>query len=462
MSRIYVNVGAAGTLQVPSTGANTQNNTKFDSNHVIGVEAAVTAVMAVAVLFFVTLRFLKRLDGKFGLKKIGFGLMVLMMATCGLVFGLLKLTESRVQPVVADAPSDTLSITTEDIDINIMLDDQPVYEVVANTVRVNTPTDIGYTLSAYVENPRLVAESGAGAIEMAGGISGETTVLAENTWGISLVEPESQEMATWQGLPTTRETALVLKETDNATLAGDETTFYYGAHVTPELPVGVYEGGVINYFAVAKVVPEPKVTFLKTGRLINSLLNDYFWDAREIRRVETLPAEEELGGGKIELITISTPESEHPVYLVYDDRLYPKNDIVYYTEADVIYLNEDSSGMFEDLRTLRNISELSSWNTSMVKNMSWMFAHTSLFDLDALMRWDTSNVTNMSSMFSDVPLRFVNGIMSWNVSNVINMRYMFEGVYMLDAYMLDFWRLNRNVDMTGAFDCDDPPSWYDP
>ncbi|MBR2796014.1 BspA family leucine-rich repeat surface protein [Candidatus Saccharibacteria bacterium] len=265
MSRIYVNVGAAGTLQVPSTGANTQNYTKNKADVTLGLEAMLAVSITLMALFFLAGRFLKRQNTKmfFKKRKMAFGLMALALISGGVVFTALNYTEGSVQPAIAHGDENALNITTEDTNITINLEDGPVYAVAPNTVKVNASTNNGYTLSVYTENSKLVADNG-GVIESVDDSSG-LVVLGENTWGISLAEPEGHEAATWQALPASQDAALIIKNTANATAANDETTIYYGVHVTPDLPEGVYESGVINYVAVANAATHFTIVFDANG-----------------------------------------------------------------------------------------------------------------------------------------------------------------------------------------------------
>ena len=68
--------------------------------------------------------------------------------------------------------------------------------------------------------------------------------------------------------------------------------------------------------------------------------------------------------------------------------------------------------------------DISSWDTSNVTNMEWMFSTTSSFNQD-IGDWDTSKVTNMSSMFNNA-LSFNQDIGNWDVSSVTNMGGMFN------------------------------------
>eukprot|EP00978_Attheya_sp_CCMP212_P039146 scaffold201029_cov63-Attheya_sp.AAC.1 len=65
------------------------------------------------------------------------------------------------------------------------------------------------------------------------------------------------------------------------------------------------------------------------------------------------------------------------------------------------------------------IENISSWNTSNVRSMEYMFRGARSFNQD-IGSWNTSNVTHMWSMFQDAR-SFNQDISSWNVSNVTNM-----------------------------------------
>ena len=77
--------------------------------------------------------------------------------------------------------------------------------------------------------------------------------------------------------------------------------------------------------------------------------------------------------------------------------------------------------MFQLARTLTDLSALSSWDTSSVTNMSYMFyTARALTDLSALSSWDTSSVTNMSYMFQYASaLTDASAIDDWDIRAVI-------------------------------------------
>ena len=130
--------------------------------------------------------------------------------------------------------------------------------------------------------------------------------------------------------------------------------------------------------------------------------------------------------------TISTSASTTPVYIFKDAN--DSGHIHYYSQADIIYANANSSRMFQNLRSLATISGLSDLDTSKVTNMSSMFSYAgrnaTSWSVGNLSSWDTSKVTNMSSMFAGAGYSATNSfslnLSGWNTSSVTNMSSMFS------------------------------------
>ena len=81
--------------------------------------------------------------------------------------------------------------------------------------------------------------------------------------------------------------------------------------------------------------------------------------------------------------------------------------------------------------------DISNWNVRNVKNMGYMFYNSKFTGKNGdISTWDVSNVKDMSCMFRNS--KFSGDISKWNVSNVKSMRYMFVGT-----------SLEKN-----------PPKWY--
>ena len=165
----------------------------------------------------------------------------------------------------------------------------------------------------------------------------------------------------------------------------------------------------------------------------------------------------------------------------------------WYSQADDVYLPNDSSSFFSgmgrlesadglaDIKTSRvtdmkymfnydhdltDISGLASWDVSKVTDMSYMFFHTYLDSLEPLRNWDVSKVTNMFDMFyqdrQNSKIETAEPISGWNVSRVTRMGGMFGHIRDFDASSLDNWTLNSSVDIDSqTFQCNVvKPSWY--
>lgn len=109
----------------------------------------------------------------------------------------------------------------------------------------------------------------------------------------------------------------------------------------------------------------------------------------------------------------------------------------YYTESEKIYLNKNSSKMFDRsddwrgyIQYISNI-DLSNFDTSNVADMSSMFADMNQIKELNLSSFDTSKVTNMSSMFKGMYGFKSLDVSNFDTSNVIDMSSMFQGTWQL-------------------------------
>ncbi len=123
-----------------------------------------------------------------------------------------------------------------------------------------------------------------------------------------------------------------------------------------------------------------------------------------------------------DFVNIAIEWSMYPVDAWYDE---DEETIYYYTEADEIYLNTDSSWMFYQRNAVEDI-DTSKFNTSEVENMQGMFNKTyKLQELD--LRWfNTDKVTSMQSMFNENKTLKVLDLSSFDTSEVKTMEWMFN------------------------------------
>ncbi|MBR2543825.1 BspA family leucine-rich repeat surface protein, partial [Candidatus Saccharibacteria bacterium] len=198
-----------------------------------------------------------------------------------------------------------------------------------------------------------------------------------------------------------------------------------------------------------------KTTTLLPGRDLSRLMKtlaeggSYSYDQpsskiKAVRMANSLPT-------GVTRYTVSTSDSEYPVYIFFDNT----NDagiMYFYTEANDIYMNEDSNSAFYSNTALSDISALSSWNTSKVTLMYGMFRdNTSLTNIDALANWDTSNVTSMAAMFSgDTALSNIEGARNWDTGSATNLSmFSYTAITNIDA--LVNWNTSSVTTMESMF-----------
>ena len=175
----------------------------------------------------------------------------------------------------------------------------------------------------------------------------------------------------------------------------------------------------------------------------------------------------------VEAEIVSSEDSILPIYAWYND-----GTIYYYTEANTIYLNENSSDMFDRLLEVTTIDmrwrntkkvtdmhdmfdwcmkltelDLSWWDTSSVTNMYRMFHNCQgLTSLD-LSSFNTKKVTNMSWMFHDCQnLGTITFGTNWNTEKVTDMSYMFYWCKSLNSLNVSNWNVSSVTNMSSMFE----------
>ena len=162
------------------------------------------------------------------------------------------------------------------------------------------------------------------------------------------------------------------------------------------------------------------------------------WNINRVKRIDSILSWVTTG-------LISDVNSPAPIIARYDSW-----SIYYYSEANKVYLNENSQWMFESFTNLEQI-DVSRWNTTNVKTMSGMFRWCSgLLSLD-VSNWDTSNVTNMSSMFENCYSLTNLDVSRWNTSNVSDMSRMFVDCSSLEELDVSKWNTSNVTTMFAVF-----------
>lgn len=128
---------------------------------------------------------------------------------------------------------------------------------------------------------------------------------------------------------------------------------------------------------------------LKTGPDVNIILKSINPDAVAFTRYNGIPDFDAIDNEQV----ISLSNAVVPTYA------WSNNDTIYWwSEAETVYLNENSGSFFKNLSKLTTI-EQATLDTSKVKNMDHMFQYSGLVDFTFEM--NTSNVTSMDAIFAN-------------------------------------------------------------
>ncbi len=279
-------------------------------------------------------------------------------------------------------------------------------------------------------------------------------------------------------------------------------TLEFGIKPSPNLPAGTYTKQIL-ITSVTNHVPTSTV-FIPGQNFKNAITS--LGPTGVVKSFKHANAAPPAGAATT---VVSTADSEVPAYAWYDPAA---QSILWWSDADTAYANEDSSYMFHDIGdnySDMDLIDMTGINTSRVKNMAWMFhggkyivKHINLtgfntsnvedmsymfgsftmganFDLDPIdfSSFDTSKVTNMEYMFAGSYLPSIN-IRNFNTSRVTNMRHMFSDLgkitsldlsgldvrnvshidlifynsQTLNSLNLDGWHLDSIYDMSGMFE----------
>ena len=125
-------------------------------------------------------------------------------------------------------------------------------------------------------------------------------------------------------------------------------------------------------------------------------------------------------------------------------------DISKWNTSNVIYIDS----IFYGCESLMSLPDISKWNISNVIDMDSMFYRCeSLISLSDISKWNISNVTEMGSMFFGcISLITIPDISNWNLSNMTKIYYMFSGcISLITLPDISKWNTTKVKDMSFIF-----------
>ena len=308
------------------------------------------------------------------------------------------------------------------------------------TVNTNNRTGYTATLSAEIENTALTKPGSTSSTKI-DSIDTDLSLnnFPNNTWGIKF-----DNAVNYAPIPALSTPAQILKTTEK-TNGNESNQVSIGIKLSDNLESGNYTNKLILSF-----VSNPYVTrsALVSGRTFNSIIRDLQTSAGNIKHVRRSSTPPPSNQATRTVSDTTNPESDADTFVWLDSNA--DNTLYYYSEANKILLNRDSSGMFWTIEEVTDI-DTSTFDTSVVENMYDMFSNThNLTSLD-LSNFDTQNVTVMKDMFYNTyKLKTIN-LSSFDTRNVTDMRGMFKDSHTLETLDLSNFDTSKVTSMTEMF-----------
>ena len=308
------------------------------------------------------------------------------------------------------------------------------------TVNTNNRTGYTATLSAETENTALTKPGSISSTKI-DSIDTDLSLnnFPNNTWGYKFGASTN-----YAPIPALSTPAQIL-QTTGKTNGNESNQLSIGMKLADNLESGNYTNKLILSF-----VSNPYVTrsALVSGRTFNSIIRDLQTSAGNIKHIRRSSTPPPSNQATRTVSDTTNPESDADTFVWLDKNA--DNTLYYYSEANKILLNRDSSGMFWTIEEVTDI-DVSTFDTSAVENMYDMFSNThNLISLD-LSSFDTRNVTIMKDMFYNTyKLKTVN-LSSFDTQNVTDMRGMFKDSRMLQSLDLSNFDTSKVTSMTEMF-----------
>lgn len=231
---------------------------------------------------------------------------------------------------------------------------------------------------------------------------------------------------------------------DSSSAPGEhESKVVFGVKTAPDLVSGTYSKTIL-FTAMTNYVP--KVTTFLRGPEFNTkirLINNSY-SGNGFMRSSAPPS------ASVSKIIVSTTDSTIPIYAWYDSGI---NKVLWWSDADIAYSNEDSSSMF--ITESYNVNyeiDTRGINFSKTKNMSLMFLSGDKYYLNRIILdgFDTSSAEDMHNMFTGFTGTDLD-VSSFNTHNVKNMSDMFSFMTNLVNLNLSNFDTTNVTNMRGMF-----------
>lgn len=145
---------------------------------------------------------------------------------------------------------------------------------------------------------------------------------------------------------------------------------------------------------------------------------------------------------------VSSSESAIPIYMWYEEAT---KTIYWYSEAPIVYLNEDATGMFGGLAYVSSL-DLSTIRTKYTKNFSSLFGLMANIKQLDVSNFDTSNGEHFDGMFYGMKKLENIDVSNFDISKAEDLNFIFFDDRSLTKLDLSSWKNDNGVFISDLFD----------
>lgn len=320
------------------------------------------------------------------------------------------------------------------------------------TVNTNNRTGYTATLSSETDNTALTNATSATGAKI-NSISTNLTLnnLPNNTWGYRFGASTN-----YAPIPALSTPAQIL-QTAGKTNGNESNQLSIGMKLADNLESGNYINKLIlsfvsNPYQMRAVMTNGPDFNTRVGNLDP---NPAYYTQSPSDHIPTKPNIKSFKRSTVapvsSISTINIEDSDMSDYEIKAWYNTADQAVYYYTEPNVVFLNENSEAMFRWFTKMETI-DLSSFNTSEVITMNTMFyMMNSLKSID-VSGFNTSKVTDMNAMFDLTGVIEQLDVSNFDTSNVTDMKWMFFGLNKLKKLNLTNFDTSKVTNMYGMFD----------
>ena len=309
---------------------------------------------------------------------------------------------------------------------------------------VSTNNKTGYTaiLNSETNETALVNNDSTNGVKI-NSISTNLSLnnLPNNTWGYKFGTSTNYAPIPARSIP-----AQIL-QTAGKTNGNDTNSIKLGMKLSDNLESGRYTNKLIFSILTNNY---DRIAIMTEGPDFNAKLKALETSTNKIEHFKKSPMPPVV---YMNTVTIDDEESDYEIKLWLDPT---DKTAYYYAETEKVYLNEDSSMMFfrfmgdENIKNILDI-DLSSFDTSMVTDMRYMFANMHNITTLNLSNFNTSKVTDMAYMFNGMHNLITFNLSSFDTSRVVDMSNMFYSMYALTNLNLSNFNTTNVTNMGFMF-----------